>query len=191
MRFLALETDCCTITSRGSLPVRMHKTANESADTYRLLRQQAREMVWTLIEPIAPEGTSLTDINDEALAQADQWGGFRWGYIGRKFRRRPRRVELAIWYDDELCGIACGRVSNKRVVASIHYLESNPRAHPLRGSVAAIASRFLDTMALLAGCNETSIQNPVEPLIGFYKDLGYVRETVRGQKVTRLNKVLA
>jgi hypothetical protein len=169
----------------------MHKSANESADAYKVLRQQARDLVWAYLEPIVPLGTSLSDLNDDAVAQANEWGGFRWGYIAKKFQRRPRRVELAIWYDGVLCGIACGRVSNRRIVASIHYLESNPSMHPLRGSIAAIATRFLDTMALLAGCSEASIQNPVQPLIEFYKALGYVRETTRGCKVLRLNKVLA
>lgn len=168
----------------------MHKSANDSADTYILLRQQARDLLQSYILAIAPPETVLTDINDEALDQADRWGGFSWGYIARKFRRRPRRMELAIWFKGELCGIACGRVSNRRVVASIHYLEGNPRAHPLKGLIAPIATRFLDTVGILLGCSETSIQNPVAELVDFYKYLGYVKENTKGKKLMRLNKKL-
>jgi hypothetical protein len=168
----------------------MHKSANDSADTYKTLRQQARALMSSYIASSLPQGTTLSDLDEQALLQANQWGGFAWEYIAKKFRRRPRRVELAIWFDGTLCGIACGRVSNRRIVASIHYLQSNPVEHPLNGYIAPISTLFLDTMAILAGCSESSIQNPVPGLIDFYKKLGYVKEQTKGKKIKSLNKIL-
>lgn len=140
----------------------------------------------------------LTDINVEALHQVSIWRsqyygalknrtpGWDWVKEVAKFRRRPRRVELAIWSGANLCGLVIGRVSDRRVVASIHLLESNPGQNPLKGNIAAIAIRWLSTFAFTISCKEISIERPVPELIEFYRELGFSNEITRGKKIVRL-----
>ncbi|WP_298150933.1 hypothetical protein [Flavobacterium sp.] len=140
----------------------------------------------------------LTDINAEALYQISTWRsqyhgelkrsppGWDWTKEVIKYRRRPRRVELAIWSGSDLCGLVIGRVSDRRVVASIHLIESNPGQHPLRGYIAPIAVRWLSTFAVMISCREIAIERPVAELIEYYQELGFVDAITKGKKIVRL-----
>ncbi|QDQ26949.1 hypothetical protein FNU76_11570 [Chitinimonas arctica] len=146
----------------------------------------------------------LTLISAEALRQAASWSstcsstkavylpGWNREVELRKFRRRPRRVEVAIWYGEALlCGIALGRISDRRVVATIHFLQGNPLAdNPISGKVGALATRFLEIYALELGCTYISIEHPVPELIEYYENLGFTNRVVRGRRVIRLTKLL-
>jgi len=66
-------------------------------------------------------------------------------------------VDLAIWSSSELCGLAVGRVSPSRVVASIHYLQAAPKGHPLQGNIALIATRFLEAFGVMIGAEKVAL----------------------------------
>jgi len=168
--------------------------------------QQARREVMDLLEQeiaqlIGVDGLRLSDIDEDALVAADAWRelyaivgrefhmpAWSWRKALRKFRRRPRRVELAIWAEGQLCGLALGRVSDRCIVSTIHLLEGNPADTPLDGKIIAIATRFLDLFALGLGCRDASIESPVPELIERYKQQGFVKEVTKGKKVLRLKK---
>lgn len=145
---------------------------------------------------------SLTDITPPALGQAMQWRPhyalqpnkriptWNWVHLLQHYRRRPRRIELAIWLGPTVCGLLLGRVSERRVIASIHYLESNPVGNPLSGQVAEIAVRYLDAIAHLLGCKETAIANPIPELVDFYRQLGFAKSVCKRSKLVSLNKKL-
>jgi hypothetical protein len=109
-----------------------------------------------------------------------------WADAILKYRRKPRRVELAIWHKQQLCGLVMGRVSARRIVASIHLIEASPNDHPLSGSITLIATRYLSTLAGVLSCKETSIDRPEPSLIEWYERLGFKHRVVRGKKVVRL-----
>lgn len=171
--------------------------------------QDQERMYWEYREDaglvVAPEVAAetgldvrLTDINAEALIQVSIWKaqyvglltsrmpGWVWTKELEKIRRRPRRVELAIWVGNQLCGLVIGRVSERRVVASIHLLESNPSHNPLQGNIAIIAVRWLTAFAFIISCKEIAIERPIPELIQFYKDLGFNETITKGQKIVSL-----
>lgn len=179
------------------------KSFHEKEQMYWEFRDDTNLVVAREISVEIGQDVKLTDINVEALDQVSIWRsqyhgalknrkpGWDWVKEVARFRRRPRRVELAIWSDVNLCGLVIGRVSDRRVVASIHLLESNPGQNPLKGNIAAIAIRWLTTFAFIISCKEISIERPVPELIEFYRELGFVNVITRGKKVVRLkNRVI-
>jgi hypothetical protein len=164
---------------------------SEAAARYARHRSEARNLVSPLLSEITDQNVRLAEIDSEAIAQTTGWqSGWDWYRLLRQMRKRPRHLELAIWVDPTLCGLAVGRISDRCIVATIHFVEARPHNNPLEGSIAAIATRYLDTLALLLGCRESSIESPLPALINFYKDLGYVNETRKGRKVVRLKKAI-
>jgi tRNA A37 threonylcarbamoyladenosine synthetase subunit TsaC/SUA5/YrdC len=98
---------------------------------------------------------------------------------------------LAIWVNHVLCGLLIGRISDSRIVATIYYLEGRPVDNPLSGSVANIATRYVELLARLLHCKQAAIDSPLPALIDFYKRLGYSSATTKGRKVVRLVKTLS
>lgn len=148
------------------------------------------------------QNVRLTDINAEALQQVGGWRelyreermkgtpGWNWEREVAKFRRRYRRLELAIWSNETLCGLLIGRVSDRRVVASIHLIQRKPGENPLQGHIAEIGTRWLTMFAMICSCQEISIERPVPELIDFYRDLGFTIEVKRSKKLLRLKMSL-
>jgi hypothetical protein len=145
----------------------------------------------------------LSDIDYSALDIASTWREnysvfgrelheprWDWNKELRKFRRRPRRVELAIWSETQLCGLVLGRISDRCVVATIHLIEANPENHPLKKMITPISAQYLGILAASIGAKEISIESPVPDLIEFYKQLGFDREIKKGKKILRLKKIL-
>lgn len=121
----------------------------------------------------------LTEIDARARTQANNWlaqskvqgattaqvPDWDWNWLHRKFSQRARHVELAVWHDDLLYGMAVGRVSRRRVVAAIHYLQRSPVASVPNASLGRIATAFLIAVAAEWGCSEVAVDSPLEVLI--------------------------
>ncbi|MGH1507349.1 hypothetical protein [Ralstonia solanacearum] len=132
---------------------------------------------------------------------ADRWTfegyapGWLWSREVARARRRPRRVEAAVYAElpdqsQVLCGLILGRISNRRVVASIHLLSRAPVPNPLEGRFAKIAVRYLEFCAAAFDCATASLQRPIPELVDFYKSMGYTRVVVKKGKIERLERDL-
>lgn len=181
-----------------------HGSRRKAEDDYRAIRREAGATLEPELRLSLNLDVRLTDITPDALQRALSWGdcytslgrehhrpGWDWEKALRKFRRRPRRVELAIWIEDELCGLALGRISDRCVVATIHFIEANPLNHPLTGKLVPVATRYLEVLATSLGAQEISIEQPVPDLIEYYKSIGFRHTTSKGEKVLRLKKMIA
>ncbi|MES2076242.1 MAG: hypothetical protein V4462_11560 [Pseudomonadota bacterium] len=172
---------------------------NEAYLRYAARRREARELATISLADITAAAVHLDDITPDAIVQTKEWrhaypdlrqGSWDWEKIVRLFRRRARHVELAIWVDAVLSGLLVGRISDNRVVATIHFLERRPADNPLAGSVARIATQYLEVLAILLNCRQTALDSPLPALLEFYKNLGYNNATSKGRKVIRLSKTL-
>lgn len=132
----------------------------------------------------------LAEIDPEALAAAETWEGravnWNWEQLVLKLRRRPRRIELAIWVDPTLCGLALGKVSDRRVTARIDRIERAPESTELVGLIAEMATVYMETLGTLAGCREAVVASPASGLLEFYRDLGYTKDIVKRGKIVGL-----
>lgn len=175
---------------------------NQAEDRYREVRREARESVIESLRELSSPDVSLSEITEDALAQADKWRshypvarhsfipGWSWRKVVSKFRRRPKRIELALWQNTTLCGLAVGRISDGCIVATIHYVESLPLDNPLQGKVVPFIVRYLEAVATHLGCQTVTIEKPVPELLAYYKGLGFTFAVIKGNQVIRLRKQL-
>lgn len=91
----------------------------------------------------------------------------------RRFRRRVARVEIAIWYADELCGLAYGRISERREVVRIDLVEGRPGGHPLQGWIALIAAETGVLTAQAYGSHAVRFHDPLPGAKFIYEGLGF------------------
>lgn len=179
------------------------KTRAESERKYQEARLVAMAAVELEVREITGLDVKLRHIDRAALDAAEAWRfayrdagrlahvpGWDWYKEARRFGRRTRRVELAIWVGDILCGLALGRISDSRIVATIHLLEGSPVGNPLGGKVISIASRFLEVLAIAVGCREAAIDSPIAALVDRYRAMGFVKEVAKGKRIVRLAKSL-
>ncbi|WP_083384866.1 hypothetical protein [Cupriavidus sp. USMAHM13] len=140
-------------------------------------------------------------ISRRDVLDADKWTldgfipGWSWDRELTRARRRPRRVEAAVYSEAPgappiLCGLILGRISNSHVVASIHLLSRAPDPNPLKGQVAKVAIRYLEFCAAAFGCTVASLQRPIPELVAYYKALGFHREVKKKGKIDRLERDL-
>lgn len=166
----------------------------ELEDRYSIFRAAARLTTAEEFAGLSTPDVRLAEIGPEALAAAALWErrkvNWDWGDLVRKLRRRPRRLELAIWVDPTLCGLAIGKVSDRRVIARIDRLERSPQATQLVGLIGEIATSYLDVLGTLVGCQESVIASPAPELVDFYKELGYTKEMIKRGKLVGLKKIL-
>lgn len=178
-----------------------HGNRHTAEVKYRSIRQDAMDVLTIELSGLFDGKVRFTDINSNAIGMAMAWRNqystvgkqahepaWEWEKEVLRFRRRPRRVELAIWHNVQLCGLVLGRISDKCVVATIHLIEANPNQHPLSSSVAPIATRYLELLATSLEIKEVSVEAPIPELISFYKKLGFIKEVRKGQKVLRLKR---
>lgn len=85
----------------------------ELESRYRVLRQAARIAVMRELARTDRSFVRLAEIGEEALSATQSWENRRvdwdWRKLLRRLRGRHRRIELAIWVDPMLCGLAIGK----------------------------------------------------------------------------------
>lgn len=101
------------------------------AQRYRQLRlailQQTKEDYISL-KPDFVGHVNLTEITEGALLSQEIWRqplerkvGWNWRVIRDQYRRNYlARIEVAIWYDDQLCGLMLGKASEGKLVVKIN-----------------------------------------------------------------------
>jgi hypothetical protein len=174
----------------------------EAESKFREIRLTVYRVVEQVIHDELGLDIRLASIRECDAEAADNWvyppgknnyqPGWSWRKEVKQFQRRPRRVEAAFWVDSPetlLCGLVLGRISNRRIIASLHYIESNPEQQTqLKGNFAQIAVRYLELHAMAAGCSTIAIALPRPTLIEFYKQLGFTHQITKGKKVLRLER---
>ncbi|MBU0914658.1 MAG: hypothetical protein KKF22_19180 [Gammaproteobacteria bacterium] len=155
---------------------------------YEVIRQQV--LLLTLQETVQnlPELAGylrLTTINADALQSWKNWPeaedvqrqiGWDWHEVRSRYRRNhPASIELAIWFDESLCGLMIGKASRGKLVVKINYLQGLPIDHPLKGVILPIAARCAEHFAAAIEAKWVAIQDPMEEpgLLDYYRDLGF------------------
>ncbi|MEI8602313.1 hypothetical protein P4S55_16435 [Shewanella sp. PP-Sp27a-2] len=101
----------------------------------------------------------------------------QWNKKVEIYRKRfNKRLELAIWYEDQLCCLMLGRVSRRNAITGLYFIDGNYGTKLLKGRRLEIATTYLDTFSVALSVEWTAIREPycaVEPL---YKQLGYTEK---------------
>lgn len=157
--------------------------ARTRADAYDLSRVEAME------EGLCGPGLLITDIDERALAAWENtWrgvhpsgaGGWKWRMLLENVPRRAAVLPMAIWYERDLCGLALGQASRRRLSGDRHtitltYVERRPEPPevPLRGQVIAIAAAVARNYGLSVGARCLRLRAPDRHLLPYYERYGF------------------
>jgi hypothetical protein len=182
----------------GGRPVEWEDAERRCATRRELAGQAAAGALATEVGLIV----SFRPIHRHDVAQADRWTfgtfvpGWSWERELTRARRRPRRIEAAVYTrgadgSGQLAGLVLGRISNGHVVASIHFLGRAPGPNPLQGQFARVATRYLEFCAAAFACSTAALQSPIPELVEYYKALGFTRVITKKGKIARLEQDLS
>jgi hypothetical protein len=167
-------------------------------ETYRRARERhasLRQEAYTLTRDaavaagICGSALRLGDIDEWALqAWRETWtgrhpsgaGGWEWPRLVSQLPHRPAIMPLAIWYGDDLCGLALGHLSRRRTAGMRHTVtvkrverRPEPPQVPLRRSVALLAINAAANYGRAFGARRMLLAYPDVRLLGFYESLGF------------------
>jgi hypothetical protein len=134
----------------------------------------------------------FSDIDVRALAVwKDTWTGvhpsgagkWNWPMLVEQLPRRAAVLPIAIWYGDDLCGMALGHASRPRFNRSRHtvtltHVERRPEPPrvSVRGHLAELAIMAAEEYGEAVGARRLRLLNPDGNLLSHYAGLGF--ETV-------------
>jgi hypothetical protein len=177
--------------------------AHERYAGFRAAAREATEAVawaWLLEAERDIESLELTEIDDMALEDwrhfwpprhpgAHYDGNYPWHDIMSQLRANPRRLDLAMWANERLCGLCAGATSKNKANVSIHFLERYHGPNPMAGFVLHIAVHFAESYArvlgeaypTVRGRQRLTVRSPTHGALPTYESLGF-RLVERGGK---------
>lgn len=172
---------------------------------YQLYKSQARRIAGAStaqlqreLERIGPTAFDLSKVRFEpidrrALNASVLWEDphFSWNEVGGWKAREPLALDIAIWFDDELCGMCFANPNNSRLRMRIVRLEGRPKeAHPLRNRIATLALIAIEQYAQLIGCRFLEVQEPQVGAVSIYQQLGFDFD-IEGRLVKTLENLVS
>jgi hypothetical protein len=124
------------------------------------------------------------------------FGNWNWERILRRAWRRPSAFHVAVWSDEQLCGLGVGRLSKRRLVGvrhtiSLHFVESaHNKQHPLRRTIAPLVISAAEAYGSLVGASRIRLVEPLPGVIQMYEDLGFTVAHKAGQPVYCERRIL-
>jgi hypothetical protein len=107
-------------------------------------------------------------------------GKWNWPGLVEQLPHRAAVLPIAIWYGDDLCGMALGQASRRRTNGSRHtvtltHIERRPEPPgvPLRGEVVSLAVEVALRYALAIGARRLRLRNPDVNLLKHYEVIGF------------------
>lgn len=176
--------------------------------TVELTIREVCELAMSRVERQSQEdidaGVRLTPIDKDVLEEAKPWRKhYRvanrldhepgWDWKEEYYRRGQRSsgITLAIWVGTTLCGLMIGQVSDGKINATIHFLEGNPEVNPLKGNVVNIATRYVEAIGVLVGCEVVRLSRPIPDLVPYYAKFGYTIEQRKNNIIMFLDKLVS
>ncbi|MFJ2280448.1 hypothetical protein ACIOUG_04850 [Pseudomonas sp. NPDC087803] len=111
-----------------------------------------------------------------ALNAYEKWldPHFSWQEVVRWKAREPMAFDLAIWFDQELCGLCFANPNQSRLRVKIVRLEGQPGTdHPLKSRIATFALTAVTHFARIIGSEQIEIQEPLPAVVPLYRQLGF------------------
>jgi hypothetical protein len=131
----------------------------------------------------------FTDIDEHALeVWRATWrqphsvdaGGWDWSRLVSGMPHRAAVLPLAIWYGDDLCGLALGYASRSRAGGVRHTVllthverRPDPPQVPLRGHIIPLAVAVAQNYGYALGASRLLLRNPDPRVVSYYEQLGF------------------
>ena len=156
-----------------------HKIAE---DKYHNIRSLAYEITMEELPYQDKSLILLSEITDSAIHSfnslsnhSERQVDWDWKFGAEMYRKRyPNRFELAIWYNNNVCGLSLGRPSYNGTRVRLDFIERIATKNPLVGRVTPIAVTAYEVYARLIDASQVRIIQPAEALIDYYSSLNYI-----------------
>lgn len=164
-----------------------YRHAQTRLDAYEIARHDA------IKHGVCGPDLRIRDIDEQTLlVWESSWrgvhpsgaGNWRWRTLVEEMPRRAAVLAFAIWYGDDLCGMALGHVSRRRLTGARHtvtltYVERRPEPPdvPLRRQVILLATEVAENYGIIIGARRLRLRAPDRRLLSYYEDHGFT--TVR------------
>lgn len=156
-----------------------HKIAE---DKYRNIRAIAYEITMEELPYQDKSSIVLSEITDSAIFSFNSLSrnlerkvDWDWKFGAQMYRNRyPNRFELAVWYNNTVCGLSLGRPSYNGTRVRLDFIERVSGVNALKGRVTPIAVTAYEVYARLINASQVRIINPAQALITYYSSLNYV-----------------
>ena len=167
---------------------RNHMPRERTYLRYQVYKSQARKQAGItfakLQEDLLQQGIVDVDhsrvrfeaIDAPALVAYEEWFDphFSWQEVVRWKAKEPLGFDLAIWFDQELCGLCFANPNQSRLRVKIVRLEGKPgNDHPLKSRVATFALTAVSHFARIIGSTQIEIQEPLPGVISLYRQLSF------------------
>ncbi|WP_095126949.1 N-acetyltransferase [Pseudomonas sp. Irchel s3h14] len=148
-------------------------------------KSDARKLTYkAFIKKVAPRTLKIDvsavrfePITATAIEKCHLWEGaaiYAWDHIPDWKRKDAKGLDLAIWYEQNLCGLCYATPRRSAICLKVILLQGDPdKSHPLRGLIAPIAILAADFYARMLGCREIEIQDPDPNVVFYYLELGF------------------
>ncbi|MGF6459404.1 hypothetical protein ABIA55_004868 [Pseudomonas frederiksbergensis] len=149
-------------------------------------RSNARKLAYKMfVKDIAPQASKFDEsalkfdpITSAAIDACHLWEGaaiYPWDKIQDWKCKDDKGLDLAIWYEQKLCGLCYATPRRSTICVKVILLQGHPdKMHPLRGWIAPMALSVTDVYARMLGCKEIEIQDPDPNVVFYYQQLGFV-----------------
>jgi hypothetical protein len=105
---------------------------------------------------------------------------FAWNEVIGWKASEPLALDLAIWFDEELCGLCFAIPNNSRQRIRIVRLEGRPgEDHPLKKRIAPLAILVVEQYAKIIGSRFIEVQEPLKGAISIYQQFGFYFDAER------------
>lgn len=172
---------------------------------YQLYRSKARKLAAIHINHLQRElelaGPTVLDLSKVRFEPIDEWAlkacclwgdpHFAWSNVMGWKTREPLALDIAIWFDDQLCGLCFANPNNSRQRIRIVRLEGNRSViHPLKNRIAPLAILVIEQYAQLIGSALIEVQQPLAGAVFIYQQLGFDFDS-QGRLVKTLERLVS
>lgn len=149
------------------------------------IKSDVRKLTYkAFIKKIAPRASNIDisvvriePITAAAIEKCHLWEGvanYPWERIPEWKRKDAKGLDLAIWYEQNLCGLCYATPRRSAICLKIVLLQGDPdKLHPLRGLIAPVALLAAEFYARMLECREIEIQDPDPNVVFYYRELGF------------------
>lgn len=141
-------------------------------------QEEARSRPELTQRNLAPELLRLEPIDAAAMTAYNAWpnpvAGYPWEDVHGWKQRDSKGLDLALWYDTQLCGLCYATPRGSRLTITLVLLErSAGPGNPLQGLVMAMMVVTLIDYAAILGCKDIVVQDPEAGAVPHYQRQGF------------------
>jgi hypothetical protein len=130
------------------------------------------------VDPLSLRIDPITPLAINAYHQWSGPSGFPWEAVLDWKTKDAKGLDLAFWFEEELCGLCYATPRRSTICMKIVLLQGHTcKTNTLRGWIAPMALLTTEFYARKLGCTQIEVQEPDSGAIPYYQTLGFYFDT--------------